>query len=339
MSIPGPDLEEDDFKNSSDEIRKKSSTTSIFLVVPCLYACFLVSTVFQEKLYSFRADPSNRNSSGDRFESAALLTLAKSITNIVVSKTIIRTRTNYEVVKPSGASAVTTAVIRCSSTMLSLYSLNFVSYPYLVLVRSVKILPVLVSDFLFERKFPSLKRCFAVLVTTIGMLLFAFPSIVEKENEYSTTRYMGFVFLFMSLCADGGLSFSQRKMVKHREKKPDVFETMFYMSSWQAIFSLLLVLLSLGERGGVSFCMENPKTLQLVLWPSLIESVGQYFIYELVIHHGPFFTALVTTLRKFVTIIISVIIFGHRITLTQWLAMAVVFSGVLMDTMGPRSRK
>lgn len=307
-------------------VHRVKTRSSVVVVTIGLYCCFLVSTVFQERLYSFKGVD------GSKFEAAPLLTLVKSVTNVAVSRTVIHFRNNGRGIKPSGTSAFVVALIRCSGAMLSLYSLKFVSYPYLVLGRSVKIVPVLVSEFIYDGRCPSLRRCFAVLVTTAGMLVFSLPKLVNNGPDTEPVGGLGILLIAMSLLADGGLSMTQKRMVKDQESKPAVFETMFYMSSWQAFFSFVVVLLSGGENGGVSFCLQNPGVVRLLLWPSVIESVGQFFIFELVIHHGPFLTAMVTTLRKFVTIVISVFLFGHVLTAYQWLALIMVFAGVTLET-------
>ncbi|CAM9532183.1 unnamed protein product [Pylaiella littoralis] len=290
-----------------------------------LYTCFLVSTIFQERLYAFRGV------NGDKFESAPLLAFVKSASSVIVSRSFIYFGNYGERVKPSGSPAITTAIIRCFSTIMALYSLNFISYPCLVLGKSVKILPVLVSELIFDRKIPSIRRFFSVVMTTVGTITFSLPTIFNSGSSTTSSSSLGLLLVFISLCADGGLSFSQKKMVKEKEEKPHVFETMYFMSSWQAIFSLIIVLLSHGDNGGILFCIENPEVLKLLLLPAAIESIGQFFIYGLVIHHGPYMTTCITTLRKFVTIILSVILFGHSISSTQWVAIFMVFSGVTID--------
>jgi UDP-galactose transporter B1 len=39
-----------------------------------------------------------------------------------------------------------------------------------------------------------------------------------------------------------------------------------------------------------------------------------------------------TTTRKFFTLLLSVVLFGHVLTVLQWQAVAVVFSGLALDT-------
>ena len=317
----------------------RESHHGIILVVLGLYVCFIASTVFQEELYAFRRDPVVNTDSGERFESAPLLTLIKSLSNILVSRSVIYFRNNDNRIKPSGTAPLVIAAIRCLSTILSLYSLNFISYPYLILGRSIKIVPVLVSEVLFDRRFPSTRRCSSFFVTTSGLLMFSISSSFKQDIEERTAGNIGFFLLFLSLCADGVISFSQKHMVNEKKEKPRVFELMLHLASWQALFSFIMVVFSWREKGGVSFCLENPKVMGLMLWPSIIESIGQIFIYELIINHGPFFTSMITTLRKFITILLSVIIFGHVLTVTQWVSILMVFFGCSIDMKKPSMRK
>lgn len=302
----------------------KMMKTSVFPIVIGLCTCFLISTVFQERLYSFRGY------NGDKFESAPLLALVKGASSVVVSRTIIYFGNHRERVKPEGSPAITVAFIRCSSTILSLYSLNFIGYPYLVLSKSIKILPVLVSEIIFNRKVPSVRRCFSVFMTTAGTIFFSLPALFSGELGSTSSTSLGFFLVFMSLCADGGLSFFQKRMVNDNEEKPSVLETMYCIGKWQVLF-LFMVLMISWDGKDLDFCLQNPEVMSLMVWHCLIESVGQVFIYELVIHHGPFVTAMVTTLRKFVTILLSILIFGHPVTTTQWLSMLLVFLGVSIN--------
>jgi len=325
-------LHVDNEVQKKDYTNSNTSTTRVVLVVFGLYACFLASTVFQEKLYAYR--PVGEN--GERFESAPLLTLVKSITSIFVARSaILYFNKGEERVKPSTSSTLVMALIRCVSTICALYSLNFISYPFLVLGRSVKIVPVLVSEILFDRKIPSIRRCASVTITSLGLLFFSTPSFFERAKDSIEMSMMGFFLLFLSLCADGALSFTQKKMVKTTGKKPHVLETMLCMAYWQAFFSFIVVIATFKEKGGIDFCMKYPESFGLILWPSVIEAIGQIFIYELVIHHGPFFTSLVTLVRKIVTIVISVLLFGHVITPIQWVSIIMVFSGCFLDTKKP----
>jgi UDP-galactose transporter B1 len=60
-------------------------------------------------------------------------------------------------------------------------------------------------------------------------------------------------------------------------------------------------------------------------------SVGQFSVYYCLVHFGSLICTLITTTRKFFSILISVILFGHHLTGVQWFSIAVVFMGLGLD--------
>ena len=57
-------------------------------------------------------------------------------------------------------------------------------------------------------------------------------------------------------------------------------------------------------------------------------ALGQIFIFLTIAWFSPVTTTMITTTRKFVTILLSVHVYGHAVTVTQWCAIATVFAGL-----------
>lgn len=57
----------------------------------------------------------------------------------------------------------------------------------------------------------------------------------------------------------------------------------------------------------------------------------QIFIYHTIAHFGPLTCSIITTTRKFFTILASVIIYGHSLLYRQWMGVALVFLGLGFD--------
>jgi UDP-galactose transporter B1 len=60
-------------------------------------------------------------------------------------------------------------------------------------------------------------------------------------------------------------------------------------------------------------------------------AIGQIFIYQTIAHFGPLTCSIITTTRKFFTILASVVIFGHSLILRQWMGVSLVFLGLSLD--------
>ena len=295
-----------------------------------LYFCYIVSTIMQESMYGYRSTK-NIEVHGDRFESASLLSFTKSIMCVVVSWVALKFRKDKPVYI-SGYAAVLSATLRCFASIVTLYSLNFISYPHAILGKCVKILPVLVFEFFFDNKIPSIRKVLSVFLTTIGMIIFSSNNFNSQEKiSAQSSSWFGLSLLILGLCMDGALASAQNRMMKIPERKPGVFDTMLYMNIWQSGISAILAIYSWEGKGGFVFCMNNMYVTYMGLSSALIEAFGQFFIYALVIGHGPLTTAFVTTLRKFCTILLSIIVFGHSITFFQWIGIGTIFTGVSMD--------
>lgn len=303
-----------------------------------LYACYLASTVVQEKLYGYRSDK-EESSYGNKFESGALLTFTKSLMTVIVARIMIFI-SGADRKHVGGFSAISSALFRSFGTIFSLYSLIFISYPHAILGKSMKIVPVFIADIGFNKKKASCMRCLSVFVTTAGMLLFS-SSDMNKNNDKDSSL-IGILLVVLSLCLDGALSVSQNRMMSgdgDPSKKPSALDTMIYMNSWQACLSFIILLFSFSDRGGVLFCIQNPTVLIMLVASTMVEAFGQFFVYSLVVSHGTFMTAFVTTMRKFVTILISIGLFGHIITHIQWVSFVMVFLGVSIDLFGSKQKK
>lgn len=65
----------------------------------------------------------------------------------------------------------------------------------------------------------------------------------------------------------------------------------------------------------------------------------QNFIFITVTTFGPLTTSIVTTTRKFFTILASVLFYGNALVLRQWLGVVLVFLGLGLDSIFGKTRK
>ena len=59
----------------------------------------------------------------------------------------------------------------------------------------------------------------------------------------------------------------------------------------------------------------------------------QHFIFVTITTYGPLMCSIVTTTRKFFTVLASVMVFGHALFAHQWLGTVFVFGGLMLDTL------
>lgn len=90
---------------------------------------------------------------------------------------------------------------------------------------------------------------------------------------------------------------------------------------------------------GVRYCMQHPTAAQDIMIFSLCSALGQSFIFLTLRTFNSLMLATVTTTRKFFTILVSVVMFGHALTPAQWGGVALVFAGLTGEVVEKYSRR
>lgn len=109
------------------------------------------------------------------------------------------------------------------------------------------------------------------------------------------------------------------------------YEQMF-MTNFGAFLLLLPIAILTGQlTGGISFLLTNFTILDELFFFSLCSAVGQVFIFLTISWFGPDTNAKVTTIRKMATVLISILWYGHSMSMQQWAAVGLVFLSVLAE--------
>lgn len=141
--------------------------------------------------------------------------------------------------------------------------------------------------------------------------------------------WIGRLLLLGSLTCDGVTGALQDKLVGH--SRPSAYHLMLYNNLWAALYLFVALLVSGRLLPGALFIWQYPAILSLMCVFALTSASGQIFIYYAVRHHGSLVCTMITTTRKFFTILLSVLWFGHILSVVQWLAVGVVFAGLALD--------
>ena len=101
-------------------------------------------------------------------------------------------------------------------------------------------------------------------------------------------------------------------------------------SSFQLVMAVSL--LTTGEIwDAISFCQRHPQIIPEILTFGVASAFGQNFIFITVSEFGPLMCSIMTTTRKFFTILGSVVLFGNTLMTRQWIGTAIVFAGLILN--------
>ncbi|XP_008486546.1 solute carrier family 35 member B1-like [Diaphorina citri] len=107
---------------------------------------------------------------------------------------------------------------------------------------------------------------------------------------------------------------------------------MMNINKWSILYLGIAMCISEEVLDFFKFIQENPVALYYLSIITVCCAIGQTFIYLMISHFGTLSCTIVTTTRKFFTILGSIIIFRHSMTPLQWVATCLVFLGLLLDT-------
>jgi len=230
----------------------------------------------------------------------------------------------------------------CSLTYIgamfaSNYSLQHVNYPTQVIGKSAKPIPVMILGVLWAKKiYPIRKYVFVIMITT-GVILFLMKDF--SSFKINTGSFFGFgeFLLLVSLALDGLTGAVQDDL--RMKFNIRAYDLMLNMNLWSLLYLFPAILISQEFTSFIQFITRHPSVINLIIGFGLTSAIGQIFIFAAITNFGPLMTSIVTTTRKFFTILASVIIFQHPITFTQGIGTSLVFLGLILDQMYGKERK
>lgn len=141
---------------------------------------------------------------------------------------------------------------------------------------------------------------------------------------------LGEVLLILSLTMDGVTGAVQERM--RSESKTKSGHMMVNMNLWAMGFVGVALICTGQIFDFFTFVQRYPQIVVQLLLFSVFSALGQFFIFWTVSDFGPLPCSIVTTTRKFFTVLASVILFGNSMLTRQWIATVIVFIGLFLDS-------
>jgi len=303
-----------------------NSTTSFMTSALGIYACYFIYGILQESLF--------RDKSQDpplKVEFTLMLVGFQSLVAFFIASGYNKYIRGVEgSIIPENLRA---KLGTCHSmTMIcSNAALIYVNYPTQALAKSCKILPVLLIGLLYQKYYPAQRYVVGVLIT-IGILVFNSSKLSKDTDEENS--FLGLFLLFSSLFFDGLNATVQETL--RRDHKPHAYDLMASANKYAAIASGVLycvigfmVMFFNADFTYIYFPSGSEITPLIII--SFCGAFGQCFIFFMVERFGPLVLTIITTTRKFFTVLLSIFIYNHEMSNNQVWAMLFVFGAIIYD--------
>eukprot|EP00884_Botryococcus_braunii_P000214 jgi/Botrbrau1/10193/Bobra.116_1s0009.1 len=219
-------------------------------------------------------------------------------------------------------------------------ALKNISYPAQVLAKSCKMVPVMVMGTIIGGKFYSVFEYLCAGLIAIGISLFASKSSGKLVKKLANPNApLGYFLCLANLILDGYTNAAQDEI--HRQyKDASAMWTMCWMNFWCGLYNCAYLFL-LSSSGGqlLAFCQEHPEAARDILLFCICGAIGQLFIFFTIRTFGSLINTLITTTRKFFNILLSVIWNGNPLLPQQWVAVSLVFAGLLLSSLAKSKKK
>ncbi|CAB3258982.1 unnamed protein product [Arctia plantaginis] len=223
----------------------------------------------------------------------------------------------------------TSAMTYLLAMVCSYMALQWINYPTQVVGKAAKPIPVMILGVLVGHKSYPLKKYLFVLLIVIGVVMFMYKDQGSKKVEESQGIGIGELLLCLSLLMDG-LTGAVQERIKS-ESSPSAYAMMLNTNGWSSLILSVGVLVSGEIFKFISFISLYPDIIIYLVAFALVGALGQMFIFYMVAEFGPLPCSVVTTTRKFFTVLTSVILFGNVLLPRQWVGAILVFSGLFLD--------
>ena len=339
------------------EVRAQAGIAEAAVCVAGIYASFLTWAYLQERItttpyaavsHSFLHPPAAQ----EYFRFPVVLNAIQSFFAFICGSAYLLVTTRSLHTFSKRAVIPPLLLVSVTSTLASPFgyaSLAHVDYLTFVLAKSCKLLPVMgLHVTVFRKRYP-LSKYLVVLAVTAGVVVFTIyqpPKPSSKSKALIKSSTYGLTLLGINLLLDGLTNTMQDHIFDNPRKYGPMKgpQLMVILNAFQTILNAgyLLILPALPLSllpavaesdaiqltAAISFLQRHPSVFYDVLGFAACGAVGQIFIFAALERFSSLMLTTVTVTRKVLTMLISIVWFGKKLTYQQSLGVGLVFGGI-----------
>jgi UDP-galactose transporter B1 len=299
-----------------------------------IYAAFLYYGSLQEDVFRYTSDVD-----GTSFKQAWFLQVLEALANVVIGFLGMQLTgptkgIPLQMFGISGAAQVSAKA--CTSLALA----NGLSFPVATLAKSGKMAPVMAGSLLLGGATYTTREYLQVAAIIGGTAIVSMGK--KKGPGGGDSSMMGVFYIVMSLVLDGVTAGFQKRLKTETAKvgvKPKPYDFMF----WTNLFMCLTAVVIAGVLGeiasGGAYLVANPEIMGKIARFAVCSAVGQSFIFYTIANFDPLILSTVTTTRKIFSVLLSIFLKGHSLSLTGWSGIGLSVSGILSELQAKATAK
>lgn len=290
-----------------------------------IYGAFLYYGSLQEDVFRY-VSPTDSS----KFTQAWFLQVLEALANVIIGyigMTLMGATPNI----PKKMFAISGAAQVSAKACTSLALANGLSFPIATLAKSGKMAPVMAGSLLLGGATYTTREYLQVAAIIGGT---AVVSMGKKKGSGGSNSSLGVAFIVLSLVMDGVTAGFQKRLKEETKKagvKPKPYDFMFWTNLFMAATAIVIAA-GIGEfTTGMAYITANPEILPMIVKFAICSAVGQSFIFYTIANFDPLVLSTVTTTRKIFSVLLSIFLKGHSLSLMGWSGILLSCSGILSE--------
>jgi len=206
-------------------------------------------------------------------------------------------------------------------------SLAFLNYPAQIMFKSTKVLPVMIMGAFIpglRRKYPPHEYVSALLLVA-GLILFTLADAQTSPNF----SMIGVLMISGALIMDSLMGNLQEAIFT---MNPDTTQTeVLFCSTVVGLPLLIPPMILTGELFTAwNSCAQHPYVYGVLVFEAMATFIGQVSVLSLIAIFGAATTAMITTARKAVTLLLSYLIFTKPLTEQHGTGLILISMGIIL---------
>ena len=156
----------------------------------------------------------------------------------------------------------------------------------------------------------------------------------QKSSGDDDSSALGVTFILLALIMDGITGGVQKKLLSDLKRvniTPQPYDLMTYTNAFMMVFALIISVVTADFSQGLHYCKLNPAVFHLIWKFSLCSAIGQSFIFYTLARVDPLVCSTVTTTRKIFSVVLSILLKGHNVSMQGWMGLGLAIGGILSE--------
>eukprot|EP01112_Ceratiomyxa_fruticulosa_P011334 TRINITY_DN3068_c0_g1_i1.p1 TRINITY_DN3068_c0_g1~~TRINITY_DN3068_c0_g1_i1.p1 ORF type:complete len:334 (-),score=25.91 TRINITY_DN3068_c0_g1_i1:57-1058(-) len=217
------------------------------------------------------------------------------------------------------------------------WAFQYMTFALKVLFMSSKPVVVIIVGVLFMGKRYPLKDYISTIMMLLGLLVFS----IEDSRHSSNSSSYGVIIMTIAQVFDALKSEYQEQALrildhaKQQDRSQANISSEALVSLWGSLIGTIITLIITIFMGqllpGIDYLISNPIILPLLFVQYLLSYIASVALLSVIILTDAFTSSVVTTVRKGVSVVLSLFIFGNSINFQHVIACITFFAGVALN--------